>query len=517
MRLEELLPFDTIVIQCHDNPDSDALASGYGVWRYLRAHGKSARFIYGGRRAVEKQSLLSMIRLLHIPVEYVTSLEEPDLLITVDCQPGQGNVQPFTGRAMAVIDHHQVSAPEALPPLQMIRSNYGSCSTIVWQMLQEAGYDIGSDQELATAFYYGLYVDTGQLQEISHPMDKDMRDSLRVSTGIITLLQNSNLSLEELGIVSRALEGCRYDSRYRFATTWTEPCDPNILGIISDLINEVDVVDVCVVYSVLPGGVKISVRSCVRETRADELAQYLAEGIGNGGGHRRKAGGFLNEKRLREENLLAGGKEEDSLGEVAGRLLTGRLAEYFAATTIVDAVSDPADLTGSRVYQKKRIRVGYVPAAEIFPEGTEVLIRMLEGDYEILLDKEIIIMIGVENEIYPIQKEIFLRQYEPLDEPYTFEGEYSPTVRDTLTGESKPLAPYARACVSRDMSLIYARKLDCRTKLFTQWDREKYTMGVEGDWLAARKENPKDAYIVKQDVFGKIYKSYEKADAADLR
>ena len=30
MKLRELLNYNRIVIQCHDNPDADAIASGYG-------------------------------------------------------------------------------------------------------------------------------------------------------------------------------------------------------------------------------------------------------------------------------------------------------------------------------------------------------------------------------------------------------------------------------------------------------------------------------------------------------
>ena len=41
MRLKEFLKYDDIVIQCHDNPDADALASGFGVYVYLKAHGKN--------------------------------------------------------------------------------------------------------------------------------------------------------------------------------------------------------------------------------------------------------------------------------------------------------------------------------------------------------------------------------------------------------------------------------------------------------------------------------------------
>ena len=45
MRLKELLDFDNIVIQCHDNPDADAIASGYGVLLYLQKYAKIRHFL----------------------------------------------------------------------------------------------------------------------------------------------------------------------------------------------------------------------------------------------------------------------------------------------------------------------------------------------------------------------------------------------------------------------------------------------------------------------------------------
>ena len=40
MKLRDLLNYDNIVVQCHDNPDADSIASGYGVYTYLKEQGK---------------------------------------------------------------------------------------------------------------------------------------------------------------------------------------------------------------------------------------------------------------------------------------------------------------------------------------------------------------------------------------------------------------------------------------------------------------------------------------------
>ena len=116
MRLRELLKYDDIVVQCHDNPDADAIASGYAVYRYFKEQGKRVRLVYGGRYKIGKSNLVLLISELAIPIEYVETLERPKLLVTVDCQYGEGNVTRFEAEEIAVIDHHQVSG--TLPALQ---------------------------------------------------------------------------------------------------------------------------------------------------------------------------------------------------------------------------------------------------------------------------------------------------------------------------------------------------------------------------------------------------------------
>ena len=147
MRLSDFLKYNRIVIQCHDNPDADALASGFGVYWYLREKGKEARLVYGGRNLIQKSNLVLMISELNIPIEHVDSLEKPDLLITVDCQYGEGNVTHFEADEVAVIDHHQVSG--RLPEMNDVRSNLGACATVIKELLEAEGIDINSDKKRA--------------------------------------------------------------------------------------------------------------------------------------------------------------------------------------------------------------------------------------------------------------------------------------------------------------------------------------------------------------------------------
>ena len=302
MKLRELLEFNQIVVQCHDNPDADAIASGFALYQYLKENGKDVRLIYSGRNVIRKSNLVIMVRELEIPIEHVRNTEKEmpaELLITVDCQYGEGNVTLYPAQTVAVIDHHRVN--RKMPVLCEIQSNLGACATLLWNMLREEGVDVNSDEKLATALYYGLFTDTGGMEVIYHEKDMELRDNAKYEEGLITKLRNANISIEELETAGAALLRCDYNEQYRFAVVKCGPCDPNVLGLISDMVLEVDAVDVCVVFSMLSNGVKLSVRSCLEEIKANELAAKLCMGMGSGGGHHVKAGGFMQMGLLTKE------------------------------------------------------------------------------------------------------------------------------------------------------------------------------------------------------------------------
>ena len=92
MELKEFLKYKNIVIQCHDNPDADALASGYALMWYFQQNDKKAKFIYRGRNEIKKSNLLIMCRELDVPVDYEPFFaEEPEIVI--DCDLGAGSAE----------------------------------------------------------------------------------------------------------------------------------------------------------------------------------------------------------------------------------------------------------------------------------------------------------------------------------------------------------------------------------------------------------------------------------------
>ena len=513
MKLSDLQHYQSITIQCHDNPDADAIASGFALYMYFQDMGKKVRLVYAGRNQIQKSNLLLMVENLHIPIEYIgdvskyteeyakcsVSEKETQLLLTVDCQYGAGNVTRLPAENVAIIDHHQIEVADV--EKSEINPHLGSCSTLVWNMLRETGYKI-ENSKVGTALYYGLYTDTNQFAEIYNPLDMDMREAVPCEKSLVTRFRNANLSLHEMEIAGVAMIRYIYNDDYRYAIIKSQPCDPNILGLISDFLIQVAEVDSCVVYNDMKDGYKFSVRSCIKEVQANELAAFLAEGVGSGGGHREKAGGFIS-MTLYENSYPTLHSEA---------FFSQRLNEYFDYCQIIYAKEYEIDISDMPTYVKKQMPLGYVEAVNVLPVGTPITIRTLEGDVDMTVEPDLIIMIGIKGEVYPNRREKFEKSYTVTDEHYSADGRhsghkmvYEPTIHNRATGEVLQLSDYAKVCIASGGTHIHAKELTGRVKVFTAWDEEKYMLGKEGDFLAVRCDDRHDIYVVERDIFFKTY------------
>jgi phosphoglycolate phosphatase len=511
-KLSDLLAHDGIVIQCHNIPDADTLASAFAVHEYLRAHGKSSRIVYSGFAEITKPNLLEMVEKLRIPVEYVKPGGLPHLqtLVLVDCQHGEKNVASFTADTVFVIDHHPEVKKSRFEPGQ-IHPYLGSCSTLVWH-LASPDFNFRDHSDVATALYFGLFTDTGKLEEIAHPLDRDARDNLQqiADMGLIDTLRNNNLTLEELAIAGRALIAPNTNLGIKYAIFCADQCDPNILGFVGDLATEASGIDVCVVYSELPNGCKLSVRSCTKSVMADEFAKFLA-GDANAGGHIRKAGGFI--------------PVGDILSSVDMKAhLEQQVSDYFSSYHVIEAANHNLDTDdGSfKKYVKFKTPLGFVVTSDLFASGSPLVIRTLEGDEETQSGDDVYLMLGLFREIYPIKYEKWDNSYMLTDEMFANETDelelikgdrdYVPRVINKTTGEVAELSQIvnaAQSCVAKGEIFIYARPLEKPTKVFTTWNLDGYMYGEPGDLLAVRSDDPNDVYIIHKKIFVKTYEEVQ--------
>ena len=519
MKLTDLLKHDNIVIQCHDKPDADAIASGFVLLRYLEKNGKSPRLVYSGTQRITRGNLHEMIHRFEIPLAYEEQPEEDaELLVTVDCRAGERNVTALPYRNLAVIDHHTVKAGESLPELHEVRTEddgYASCATVLWAMLKEANFPVETDSQMPTLLYYGLYMDTQELKT-ARKMDREMLDQLQNDMDIVTELQGINLSPEEIRITGRAYDGLHINSKHRFAVAQVEPCDPDILGIVGDELMKVAGVDVSAAYCILEGdqGVKVSVRCRRKGYSAADLIHWLVRGLGNdGGGSPTKAAGRLPRGLIEE---ACAGDDWDDLSGATGRLIYRMLADYFEipGKRIRTGEYSPEkvlEICGREAVlcRKKKVPVGYVKATDIFDEGEEILLRMLEGDVRKKVTPELYFMIGVDGEIYHNQESALHRNYDLSEKPFSIDPEspWQPKVFRYANRKAVLLAPHARTCIARDGAMIWAGQLNGRTEVLTKWG--EWHLGEAGDWLASQDTDRQDIYIIRKAIFERTYEKAE--------
>ena len=150
-----------IIIQAHDYPDHDALASGFSLLHLLEVFGFSCELSYSGE--IQGFSIDDAIKQLKIPVISASSLKinKDTQIILVDGIAGNKNVTMLNGTLTGIIDHHL--PPQVMPecPFIDIRSSTGACSSIIYQYYQETGTDI--PHTIATALLTGIMMDTSRM------------------------------------------------------------------------------------------------------------------------------------------------------------------------------------------------------------------------------------------------------------------------------------------------------------------------------------------------------------------
>jgi phosphoglycolate phosphatase len=158
------------------------------------------------------------------------------------------------------------------------------------------------------------------------------------------------------------------------------------------------------------------------------------------------------------------------------------------------------------LYRKLPTPVGFARSADVFPAGTRMTVRTLEGDLDVQAGGDVFLMIGVAGEVYPIKRARFHESYAETGEPYNERREYEPSVISRADGSRRPIGEFARCCRPRESKLIRARELKKDTKIFTSWDTGGHFLAAAGSFLAANEGDYADCYGLRRDIF---FRSYE--------
>jgi nanoRNase/pAp phosphatase (c-di-AMP/oligoRNAs hydrolase) len=289
-----ILPATSAIIITHDYPDPDCLASAFGVLHLLTFWGvKSAVISFGG--FVGRAENRAMIRVLNIPtVPFVlTDIKDYDRIILVDCFPNKGNVPlPADVTIHAVIDHHPNQPPANTPYFHDIRKEFGATSTIITEYLVEAGCPI--TPKLATALFYGIKTDTGDMRRENVPEDVASYNRLFdvMDHSLLSSIENPDRDEEFFRILHRAVEATYTCDTFGY-TYLGNVTTPDYVAEMADLFHSLERLEWMVCSGVFKNHIFFSIRSKTNDT-AGVIAEQIAERLnGGGGGHARVAAGRI--------------------------------------------------------------------------------------------------------------------------------------------------------------------------------------------------------------------------------
>lgn len=280
-----------VVIQAHDFPDHDAVASAYALEGLLAENGIEAKLCYGGE--IQSASLSEAIHLLEIPISSCgeLGLSDESQIIVVDGFIGNRNIRGVPGKVIGVIDHHKPPT-EPDSPYWDIRPHYGACSTMLYEYYKIAKLDI--DRSRATALLMGLMMDTGFMTRGVTPIDLEAFSKLFFTGDWQTgsrMLKNS-LSLKDLSVFREAINECVVAEDFCYVPIQKETT-PEVMALIADFFLGLREIHFVVVVEPDREDYRISVRSEDYGRPSDVVIRKALEGIGAGGGHVHMGGGSI--------------------------------------------------------------------------------------------------------------------------------------------------------------------------------------------------------------------------------
>src|SRR5687768_2289126 len=295
-RLLELLGASkSILVTTHTHPDPDALASSLALAHLLRRRLKDARVdmsIKGQIGGGLNQAFTEHTQFEVVPWDDA-ALKHYDAIILLDVQPGFAySPLPAGVSPLAVIDHH--SAPGRRPkcPFCDIRPEVGATSSIVFSYFMELEEQITPD--LAAALLYAIESDLAGAAGMPGHLDNLALSSLTLLADTHKLYQMRHVDLPQNYYVSYAAalaSAVFYDTAMVAHLGEIDSLEKP--AVMADFLLRFEKVKWSLVTATNEGRMVFSLRTSAPKVSAGQMMRRLVRDLGEGGGHRTKAGGFV--------------------------------------------------------------------------------------------------------------------------------------------------------------------------------------------------------------------------------
>ncbi|MCA9151119.1 MAG: DHH family phosphoesterase [Planctomycetales bacterium] len=286
--------YEKATIVTHDNPDPDAIATGWALRELItRRIGVPTRLVGGG--AIVRAENRYMVELLQPPIELVDRLDFDDrtAIILVDCGIAATH-HLLAGRRewpTAVIDHHVTPGCDSVEFCDIRQDVAASASIAAMYLLGEG---IEPEAKLATALQYALKTETKGGETSYSPLDRSVLQWLAnyADPEMLAEIEDAPLSRDYYGDMVLALQNTFLYGDIAFCLL-PRAEGSEVVGEVADLIIRCKEVHRVFCGAVIGSDVLISVRTAKGHGNATQLLQETLAGIGHGGGHDHRAGGKI--------------------------------------------------------------------------------------------------------------------------------------------------------------------------------------------------------------------------------
>ncbi len=289
-----------ILITTHEHPDPDALASTLGLCALLTSrlpHAKITTAAKGRIGGGINEFFAQLTDLKLAPWNEAGSdaaLKRYDAIVLVDTQPTFGNSPlPPDVTPTAVIDHHRGRVGRrAKCAFCDIRSDVGATGSIIFSYFMELEEPISAN--LGATLLFAIESDLAGAAGTPGELDNIALSSLTLIADTRKLYKMRYVPLSQPFYVSFA-QGLQNAVVYDNAllSHIDEIDSPEKPAVMADFLLRFNKADWALVTAIFNGSLVMSLRTNSAKLGAAELIKRLVRGIGEGGGHRTKAGGGI--------------------------------------------------------------------------------------------------------------------------------------------------------------------------------------------------------------------------------
>lgn len=293
--LEVLSDYERVLVVMHDNPDPDAIATGWGIEVLLHERlGKPVRVVGGG--AIIRAENRHMVELLQPPIELVddANVDDETATILVDCG-GEATNHLLTRKGIqpvAIIDHHTNGIPGVHAPYEDIRPDVAASATIAASYLHEQQLEPGP--KLATAMLYAIRTETCGHETHYSALDRAILPWLteRGEPAMLAEIENAPLTQNYFGDLLLALQSTfLYDDA---ALCFLPRADgAEIVGEVADMLIRCETIRRVLCAAIVGEDLLFSARTQRGHGSAVRLLVKTLDGLGGAGGHVHRAGGKI--------------------------------------------------------------------------------------------------------------------------------------------------------------------------------------------------------------------------------